>query len=48
MLERNAAGIDIGSSEIFVAMSPYRDENPVRVFATFTEGLQELATCFYD
>jgi hypothetical protein len=48
VLEQNAAWIDIGSSEIFVAMSPYRDENPVLVFATFTESLQELAACFYD
>ena len=43
ILEQNAAGIDIGSREIFVAVPPDRDQNPVRVFATFTENLQELA-----
>jgi transposase len=43
ILEPNAAGIDIGSREIFVAVPPDRDPNPVRVFATFTENLQELA-----
>src|SRR5882762_9430841 len=43
LLEPNAAGIDIGAREIFVAVPPDRDENPVRVFATFTEDLQEMA-----
>ncbi len=42
-LEPNAAGIDIGAREIFVAVPPDRDENPVRVFDTFTEGLQAMA-----
>jgi len=41
--ELNAAGIDIGAREIFVAVPPDRDENPVRVFGTFTESLQEMA-----
>lgn len=43
LLEPNAAGIDIGAREIFVAVPPDRDENPVRVFPTFTEDLQQLA-----
>ncbi len=43
MLEANAAGIDIGAREIFVAVPPDRDENPVRVFATFTEDLEAMA-----
>ena len=43
VLEQNAAGIDIGSREIFVAVPPDRDPNPVRVFPTFTENLRELA-----
>ena len=43
ILEANAAGIDIGAREIFVAVAPDRDEHPVRVFDTFTEDLQELA-----
>jgi transposase len=44
ILEQSAAGIDIGSREIFVAVPPDRDPNPVRVFPTFTEDLKELAT----
>src|SRR5260370_30729973 len=43
ILEPNAAGIDIGAREIFVAVPPDRDEHPVRVFSTFTEDLQEMA-----
>jgi transposase len=43
LLEANAAGIDIGAREIFVAVPSDRDENPVRVFATFTEDLNEMA-----
>ena len=43
VLEPNAAGIDVGAREMFVAVPPGRDENPVRVFATFTEDLEELA-----
>jgi transposase len=42
-LEPNAAGIDIGAREIFVAVPPDRDERPVRVFETFTEDLQAMA-----
>ena len=43
VLEPNAAGIDIGAREIFVAIPPNRDGHPVRVCATFTEDLQQLA-----
>ena len=43
LLEPNAAGIDIGAREIFVAAPPDRDENPVRTFPAFTEDLQQLA-----
>jgi hypothetical protein len=32
----NAAGLDVGSEEIVVAMPPDRDPEPVRVFRTFT------------
>ena len=42
VLEPNAAGIDIGAREIFVAVPPDRDEHPVRAFGTFTEDLQRL------
>ena len=43
LLEPNAAGIDIGAREIFVAVPPDRDPNPVRAFPAFTEDLQQLA-----
>ena len=43
ILEANAAGIDIGAREVFVAVPPDRDEHPVRVFSTFTEDLEKLA-----
>jgi transposase len=42
-IEPNAAGIDIGATEIYVAVPPDRDPNPVRSFPTFTENLQALA-----
>jgi transposase len=43
VLEPNAAGVDVGAREMFVAVPPGRDENPVRVFRTFTEDLEQLA-----
>jgi len=43
VLEPNAAGIDVGAREMFVAVPPGRDEKPVRVFATFTEDLERLS-----
>src|SRR5215467_14521959 len=43
LLEPNAAGIDIGAREIFVAVPPDRDEHPVRIFSTFTEDLERMA-----
>jgi transposase len=43
ILEPHAAGIDIGAREIFVAVPPDRDPNPVRIFATFTEDLEQMA-----
>ena len=39
----NAAGIDIGSASHFVAVSPDRDDEPVREFKSFTEDLEGLA-----
>jgi hypothetical protein len=38
----NAAGIDIGTEEIVVAVPPDRDPQPVRAFATFTPDLHAL------
>lgn len=43
VLEPNAAGIDVGAREMFVAVPPGRDEHAVRVFTTFTEALERLA-----
>jgi transposase len=43
LLEPNAAGIDIGAREIYVAVPADRDEDPVRVFLTFTADLEEMA-----
>ena len=43
LLHSNAAGIDIGATEIFVAVPADRDNEPVRSFATFTEDLNQLA-----
>ena len=43
VLKPNAAGIDIGATEIYVAVHPDRDPQPVRSFATFTEDLHRLA-----
>lgn len=43
VLEPNAGGIDIGAREMYVAVPADRDENPVRVFQTFTEDLHRLA-----
>lgn len=42
-IEANAAGIDVGATEIYVAVPPDRDPNPVRSFQTFTEDLEALA-----
>jgi transposase len=39
----NAAGLDIGASEIYTCVPPGRDEQSVRVFATFTPDLHALA-----
>ena len=38
----DAAGIDIGATEIWVAVGPDRSEEPVRRFGAFTEDLQAL------
>jgi transposase len=39
----NAAGVDCGSTEHFVAVPPDRDPTPVRSFKTFTDDLHRLA-----
>jgi len=42
VLQAQAAGIDIGARDIYVAVPPGRDPRPVRAFATFTEALHAL------
>ena len=42
-INRNAAGIDCGSAEHFVAVPPDRDPCPVQSFQTFTSDLLRLA-----
>jgi transposase len=42
VLEPNAAGIDVGAREMYVAIPPDRDPEPVRVFETFTVDLESL------
>jgi len=39
----NAGGIDVGATEIFVAVPADRDKDSVRSFPTFTQDLHELA-----
>ena len=43
VLNPAAAGIDIGATEIYVAVHPDCDAEPVRCFATFTGDLHRLA-----
>ena len=43
VIEPNAAGIDIGATEIFVAVPADRDPEPIRCFPTFTVDLERLA-----
>ena len=42
-LNPNAAGVDIGATEIYIAVPGDRDPQPVRCFSTFTEDLQAAA-----
>jgi transposase len=42
-INRNAAGIDVGDSEMYVAVPEDRDEQCVRVFGTFTSDLVSIA-----
>lgn len=42
-IREDAAGIDIGSEELFAAVAPGKDPEPVRRFRSFTQDLQALA-----
>ena len=44
IMQPHAAGIDIGATEIYIAVPNDRDGTPVRRFETFTEDLHEAAT----
>lgn len=43
VLEPNAGGMDVGAREIYVSVPPDRDEESVRICATFTEDLERMA-----
>jgi len=43
ILHPDAAGVDVGASELYVAVSADRDPHPVRSFPTFTRDLHALA-----
>lgn len=43
VIEPDAAGIDVGATEVFVAVPADRDPEPVRSFETFTVDLEKLA-----
>lgn len=43
VVHRDAAGIDIGSREHYVAVGPDRDTEPVQVFGCFTAELRRMA-----
>jgi transposase len=48
IVEPNAAGVDVGAREMYVAIPPDRDPEPVRVFPTFTADLEALADWLVD
>jgi transposase len=43
ILHADTAGIDMGATEIFVAVPVDRDADPVRCFGSFTEDLRQIA-----
>jgi transposase len=43
VVHRNAAGIDVGSEEHYVAIAPSQDEEPVQCFGCFTAELIRMA-----
>jgi hypothetical protein len=43
ILQPNAAGVDIGATEIYIAVPADRDSQPVRCFSTFTAHLKAAA-----
>ena len=47
-VREDAAGIDVGAYEVFVAVPEDRDEESIRSFSTFTEDLQAMARWLID
>ena len=43
VMRTDAAGIDVGATELYVAVPNDRDAEPVRCFPTFTQDLHALA-----
>ena len=43
IIQPNAAGVDIGATEIYIAVPADRDAQPVRCFPTFTADLKAAA-----
>ena len=43
VMHPDAAGLDIGATEVYAAVRPERDPDPIRNFATFTADLHALA-----
>jgi hypothetical protein len=43
VIESNAAGIDVGATQVFVAVPADRDPESIRSFDTFTVELEKLA-----
>jgi transposase len=52
VLDPNAAGVEVGATEIYTAVPADRDPQPVRHFSTFTEDLHAAAdwlkSCQFD
>ena len=48
IVQPDAAGIDVGGGEHWVAISPDRDPEPVRRFGVFSADLRELARWLID
>ena len=48
VVHENAAGIDIGGSEHWVAINPKLDEQPVRSFPCFTKDVVQMANWLWD
>jgi len=43
IVNRDAAGIDVGNKSHYVAVPPGRDAQPVREFGSWTAALEEMA-----